>query len=367
MANIIQRRRGTTQEHEGFTGAEGEITIDLDKETVVVHNDVQPGGYPLAREDLSNVIDKVGVTQLNLSEGGAGMVLQTNGAGVISFTNQPDISLAVVGGDVTGTVGNIALGENTVGVYELKLSEGQNGQILQTDGAGTISFTNQPDISASAVGGDISGTVGNAQIVADAVGPTEIDTDGVEALNIRDANVTEHKLATDAVTTIKIKDINVTDDKILSMNADKLTGQLPQIDGFRVLNIDPTSHTHAPKPYDISFLAGYDIETLPVDVIEQAYGEMVMARSGTFEGDVGYIDTQCSGTPVIVDVLIDTGSGFSSIYSTRPQFPVGTSPMTSGTISTTDFASGNRVRFSVTQIGNATAGAGVRFMLKCKV
>lgn len=175
MANIIQRRRGTTQEHEGFTGAEGEITIDLDKETVVVHNDVQPGGYPLAREDLSNVIDKVGVTQLNLSEGGAGMVLQTNGAGVISFTNQPDISLAVVGGDVTGTVGNIALGENTVGVYELKLSEGQNGQILQTDGAGTISFTNQPDISASAVGGDISGTVGNAQIIPDAVGIVELD------------------------------------------------------------------------------------------------------------------------------------------------------------------------------------------------
>jgi hypothetical protein len=273
----------------------------------------------------------------------------------------------VFDGDVTGTVGNIAIGENTIGVYELKLSEGQNGQILQTDGAGTISFTNQPDISASAVGGDISGTVGNAQIVADAVGPTEIDTDGVEALNIRDANVTEHKLATDAVTTVKIKDINVTDDKILSMNADKLTGQLPQIDGFRVLNIDPTSHTHAAKPYDISFLAGYDLEMLPIDVVAQPYGEMIMCRTGTIEGAVGYIDTQCTGAAVIVDVLLDSGSGFASIYSSRPEFPVSTSPMSSGTLSTTAFNSGDRLRFSVTSVGSGTVGAGVRFMLKCKV
>ena len=366
MANIIQRRRGTTSQHATFTGAEGEITIDLDKETVVVHNDIQPGGYPLAREDMDNVTNRIGVTQLNLSEGGAGMVLKTDGAGTISFTNQPDISLAVVGGDVTGTVGNITIGENTIGVYELALSEGTAGQILQTNGAGTISFTNQPDISASSIGGDLSGTVGNAQIIPNAVGTTEIATDGVETLNILDSNVTETKLATDAVTTIKIKDANVTDDKIVSMDADKLTGPLPAISGFALTSIDPTSHTHAAKPYDISFLAGYDIEMLPVDCIVQAYGEMVMARSGTFEGDIGHIDVQCGGLALIVDVLIDTGSGFSSIYSSKPLFNIGTSSMNSGTISTTSFAAGNRVRFSVTQIGNTTAGSGVRFMLKCK-
>ena len=110
MANIIQRRRGTTAQHATFTGAEGEITIDLDKETVVVHNDIQAGGYPLAREDMDNVTNRIGVTQLNLSEGTAGQVIKTDGAGTISFTNQPDISLAVVGGDVTGTVGNITIG-----------------------------------------------------------------------------------------------------------------------------------------------------------------------------------------------------------------------------------------------------------------
>lgn len=46
MATIIQRRRGTTAQHATFTGALGEITIDTDKDTVVVHDGVTVGGFP---------------------------------------------------------------------------------------------------------------------------------------------------------------------------------------------------------------------------------------------------------------------------------------------------------------------------------
>ncbi|MBN1783498.1 MAG: hypothetical protein JW812_00850, partial [Alphaproteobacteria bacterium] len=53
----VQWRRGTTSEHAIFTGLEGEITVDTDKETVRVHDGTKAGGYPLAREDLSNVSD----------------------------------------------------------------------------------------------------------------------------------------------------------------------------------------------------------------------------------------------------------------------------------------------------------------------
>ena len=48
---------------------------------------------------------------------------------------------AVVGGDVTGTVSNIQIGSNTVGVTELNVSDGTNGQVLKTNGSGTLSFT----------------------------------------------------------------------------------------------------------------------------------------------------------------------------------------------------------------------------------
>ena len=43
------RRKGTTAQHAVFTGVQGEITIDTDKNTVVVHDGVTPGGFPLAK------------------------------------------------------------------------------------------------------------------------------------------------------------------------------------------------------------------------------------------------------------------------------------------------------------------------------
>jgi hypothetical protein len=45
----IQLRRGTTSEHSTFTGLVGEITVDTTKDTIVVHDGVTAGGYPLAK------------------------------------------------------------------------------------------------------------------------------------------------------------------------------------------------------------------------------------------------------------------------------------------------------------------------------
>jgi len=57
MAKEIIRRNGTTSEHSAFTGAEAEITVDTDKNTVVVHDGVTTGGFALAKEDGSNISD----------------------------------------------------------------------------------------------------------------------------------------------------------------------------------------------------------------------------------------------------------------------------------------------------------------------
>lgn len=55
MANALQLRRGTTAQHSSFTGLVGEITVDTDKDTVVVHDGSTAGGIPLAKEaTLSN-------------------------------------------------------------------------------------------------------------------------------------------------------------------------------------------------------------------------------------------------------------------------------------------------------------------------
>lgn len=50
MATQIQFRRGTTAEHSTFTGVVGEVTVDTDKDTAVVHDGSTAGGIPLAKE-----------------------------------------------------------------------------------------------------------------------------------------------------------------------------------------------------------------------------------------------------------------------------------------------------------------------------
>ena len=380
MAKRVQRRRGTTTEHDAFMGAVGEITVDLDKDTVVVHDASTAGGIPSAREDLSNV-------DLN----------------------------------------------NKIGVAELNLQDGTVGQYLKTDGQSNISF-DTIDATTAVVGGDISGTVANAQIVADAVTSTEIAADAVTTVKITDANVTDAKLATDSVTTIKILDDNVTTAKIAdsaitsvkilngtivaddlainSVTTDKIldanvsssklsndavintkiannavttakintdavtateiaanavgsseiaatavtdaklntTGTMPAWDGSALTDL----------PYDIAFTAGFDKDMIKENVVVATYGELIMARTGTFVGESGYADTASSGN-TILDIL----KNGTTIYSTKPQFASG-SGLSAGTLSTTSFAVNDRLTFKITAIG-ATPGQGVRFTLKCKV
>ena len=49
MAIQIQLRQGTTTEHNSFTGAVGEVTVDTVKKTVVVHDGTTVGGTVLAK------------------------------------------------------------------------------------------------------------------------------------------------------------------------------------------------------------------------------------------------------------------------------------------------------------------------------
>ena len=49
MSIQVKLRRGTTSQHSTFTGAEGEVTIDTDKDVVVVHDGTTVGGHPLVK------------------------------------------------------------------------------------------------------------------------------------------------------------------------------------------------------------------------------------------------------------------------------------------------------------------------------
>ena len=87
-----------------------------------------------------------------------------------------------------------ALKASTVSAAVLATSNTpSNGQILGYSG-GTLAWTNAGS-SDPAMGGDLSGTASNAQLVANAVGPTELASNAVTTAKIADTNVTDAKIA----------------------------------------------------------------------------------------------------------------------------------------------------------------------------
>jgi hypothetical protein len=53
MTKQVQIRRGSSTQHASFTGAEGEITYDTDKKTVVTHDGTTVSGTSLATESFA--------------------------------------------------------------------------------------------------------------------------------------------------------------------------------------------------------------------------------------------------------------------------------------------------------------------------
>jgi hypothetical protein len=47
MPKQVRLRRGTTAQHATFTGADGEVTFDTTKKSLVLHDGVTPGGKPV--------------------------------------------------------------------------------------------------------------------------------------------------------------------------------------------------------------------------------------------------------------------------------------------------------------------------------
>ena len=347
MAKRVQLRRGTTAEHTSFTGADGEITIDGDKDVVVVHDGSTAGGFPLARQDMSNVDSMIGLAQLDITNTGTpGQVLQKDNGETLTFVSLPDTAVSAIGGDLSGTVGNAQINPNTIGINELNVTDASAGDILATDGNGGLFFLNAA--TTIVINGEASGSIGNMTINDNVIDNANLTVNSVGMNNIINGSVNNDKIV----------DSTITDQKIIGLSADKLIagGTLPALKGPQITEL----------PYDISFLAGFDGETVPADLAVQIYGEMVMARDGKFDGEAGYISTTGETQPVLVDVE----KNGTSIYSTQPFFGNGTGEqvMTSGILENDNtFSVGDRITFKVTQTGIGTLGQGLRFTLRCRV
>ena len=99
MSFAFQRRRGTTAQHASFTGLLGEVTVDTDKEVVVVHDGSTAGGFPLAKQrPFFNA--QTGTTYTLVAADSSKVVTASN-AGAITITVPPNVYVA---GDIITVV-----------------------------------------------------------------------------------------------------------------------------------------------------------------------------------------------------------------------------------------------------------------------
>jgi len=202
MAKQVQFRRGTTSQHSTFTGAVGEITVDTDKNTAVVHDGSTAGGVPLAKSselsakveslaDLSitstaaeintldgftgdvNDLNTVDVTTLGTVE--ASKVVTADASGIVRLSDNQQIKFGT-GDDLeiwhdgsnsylkdAGTGDLLIMGDNV----QLRNASFEYYLTAISNGAVELYYDNVKKIETTSVGADVTG-----ELIADSYNET---------------------------------------------------------------------------------------------------------------------------------------------------------------------------------------------------
>ena len=153
MPTILQLRRGTTTEHASFTGAEGEVTVNTTKDTLVVHDGSTAGGFEIALADGSNV----SVSTEQVQDAAAAM-----------FTSASHTNITATYDDEAGTL-SLAAAEG-YGDSDARAAVSASGDLSYNSSTGVFSYT-EPTMYADAdargaisVSGDLSYNSGTGVI-----------------------------------------------------------------------------------------------------------------------------------------------------------------------------------------------------------
>jgi hypothetical protein len=92
----------------------------------------------------------IGLSELAFSDGSAGQVLTTNGSGTLSFQTIPAQNPSLGGNFLQGTASAAVIKSNSITIEQLAVSDGTLGQVLATDGSGNLSFISVSGGSGSA-------------------------------------------------------------------------------------------------------------------------------------------------------------------------------------------------------------------------
>jgi len=191
MAKQVQFRRGTTSQHSTFTGAVGEITVDTDKNTAVVHDGSTAGGVPLAKsselsakvESLADLgvtaaaadLNTTDVTTLGLVEASKVVTADANGNVIwedskkAAFGTAGDLEIYHDGGSsyiLENGTGNLNIKSNGTGIVFTKTPH-ENLAEFKTDGSCDLYYDNTKRFETTSVGADVTG-----ELIADSYNET---------------------------------------------------------------------------------------------------------------------------------------------------------------------------------------------------
>jgi hypothetical protein len=169
MATQLQLRRGTTSENGSFTGAIGEVTVDTDKDTLVVHDGATAGGHEVAKADGSNIekLTKSGATKIATTTSGVdvtGTVTMDGGSTSADFNfGDDDKALFGVGNDLKiyhssnnqSYIHEVGSGDLNILATNLKLQDASGATKLATTASG-CDITGNLAVSGGNL--DVSGT-----------------------------------------------------------------------------------------------------------------------------------------------------------------------------------------------------------------
>lgn len=115
MAQQVQFRRGTTAEHSSFTGAVGEVTVDTDKDVVVVHDGSTAGGYPVASTAKSQSFTAAQRGEITTLTSGATVTPNFADSNNYTLTLGQSLTIANPSNRVAGQSGSIFLVQDGTG------------------------------------------------------------------------------------------------------------------------------------------------------------------------------------------------------------------------------------------------------------
>ncbi len=159
MATTLKLRRGTTAQHSSFTGAAGEVTVDTDKDVIVVHDGATAGGFPAIRAggalgtpSSGTVTNLTGTASININ-GTVGATTPAAGT-FTSLSDSGNLTFTGTGNRITGDFSNATIA-NRVAFQSSTLNSQTSVSVLPngTSTSSSVLAFNNSDPTNSAYAG----------------------------------------------------------------------------------------------------------------------------------------------------------------------------------------------------------------------